>query len=213
MDFSKPGWTSNESLDSAYHMPGTENRAPAHRQRSTGARLTHLSENESPPGPRRLPESSPPSPGGSSSASDHRASRLSAAALSRTGSVACYAAGVLLAAFAALVALPSQAQAQTKVWSGTLTVRDLGFSLYGCSNTVATSNCSSRLTDDDFTHDSTDYAITIIFLRTNGQLEIEFDTDLTTATQGLELHVDGTAFAFEDADSKLAAVRVWFNSG
>ena len=27
------------------------------------------------------------------------------------------------------------------------------------------------------------------------------------------LNVDGTAFAFEDADSKLAAVRVWFNSG
>ena len=65
----------------------------------------------------------------------------------------------LLAAFAALVALPLQAQAQTEVWSGTLTVRDLGFSLLGCSNTVATSNCSSRLTDDDFTHDSTDYAI------------------------------------------------------
>ena len=127
--------------------------------------------------------------------------------------MACYAAGVLLAAFAALVALPLQAQAQTEVWSGTLTVRDLGFSLLGCSNTVATSNCSSRLTDDDFTHDSTDYAIDFIFLRTNGQLEIEFDTDLTTATQGLELHVDGTAFAFEDADSKLAAVRVWFNSG
>ena len=59
-------------------------------------------------GPRRPPESSPPSPGGSSSAS-----RLSAgAALARAGSVACYAAGVLLAAFAALVALPLQAQAQ-----------------------------------------------------------------------------------------------------
>ena len=41
------------------------------------------------------------------------ASRLSAgAALARAGSVACYAAGVLLAAFAALVALPLQAQAQ-----------------------------------------------------------------------------------------------------
>ena len=213
MDFSKPGWTSNESLDSAYHMPGTENRAPAHRQRSTGARLTHLSENESPPGPRRLPESSPPSPGGSSSASDHRASRLSAAALSRTGSVACYAAGVLLAAFAALVALPSQAQAQTEVWSGTLPVRDLGFSLHGCSNSITTSHCSSRLTDDDFEHDGTDYAIVAIFVRSSGQLDLNFDTDLTTATQGLELHVDGTAFAFEDADSKPPADRIWFNAG
>ena len=127
--------------------------------------------------------------------------------------MACYAAGVLLAAFAALVALPLQAQAQTEVWSGTLTVRDLGFSLHGCSNTVSGSHCSSRLTDDDFTHDGTDYAITAIFLRTNGQLEITFDTDLATATQGLTLNVDGTAFAFEDADSKRADARVWFSSG
>ena len=135
---------------------------------------------------------------------------VSAGALAR--SWRCAAAALLLA-IAALLALPLQAQAQTGVWSSTLTVRDLGFSLLGCSNSVATSNCSSRLTDDDFTHDSTDYAIEKIFLRTNGQLEIEFDTDLTTATQGLILNVDGTDFAFEDADSKLAAVRVWFTSG
>ena len=61
-------------------------------------------------GARRPPESSPPSPDGSSSTSDHRASRPSAgAALSRAGSVARYAAG-FLAAFVALLALPLQAQ-------------------------------------------------------------------------------------------------------
>ena len=77
-------------------------------QQHTNAHLMQLLHNESPPGPSRPPESCPPSPGGSSSAS-----RLSAgAALARAGSVACYAAGVLLAAFAALVALPLQAQAQ-----------------------------------------------------------------------------------------------------
>ena len=77
-------------------------------QQHTNAHLMQLLHNESPPGPSRPPESSPPSPGGSSSAS-----RLSAgAALARAGSVACYAAGVLLAAFAALVALPLQAEAQ-----------------------------------------------------------------------------------------------------
>ena len=123
------------------------------------------------------------------------------------------AAAALLLGFAALLALPLQAQAQTEVWSSTLTVRDLGFSLLGCSNSVATSNCSARLTDDDFTHASTDYAVTMIFLRTNGNLEITFDTNLATATQGLILNVDGTDFAFEDADSKPAAGRVWFNSG
>ena len=98
-------------------MPGTELRSPAHRHRSAGAHLTHLSDHESPPGPRRLPESSPSSPGRSSSASDHRASRLSAA-LSRAGSVTCYAAGFLVAV-AALLALPLQAQAQTTLVSNT----------------------------------------------------------------------------------------------
>ena len=126
--------------------------------------------------------------------------------------MACYAAGVLLAAFAALVALPLQAQAQTAVWSGMLTVRDLGSSTLGCSNFVATSFCSSRLSEDDFTHDSTDYAIDFIFLRSTGSLEIDFDTDLTTATQGLTLNVDGTAFAFEDADTKTAQFRRWDSS-
>ena len=126
--------------------------------------------------------------------------------------MACYAAGVLLAAFAALVALPSQAQAQTEVWSGTLTVRDNSGTL-GCSNFFASNFCSVHLTDDDFTHALTDYAVTIIFLRTNGQLEITFDTDLATATQGLTLNVDGTAFAFEDADTQSAAFRRWNSSG
>ena len=65
-------------------------------------------------GPRRPPESSPHSPGGSSSTSNHRASRLSAgAALSRAGSVACYTtSGVVLVAVAAFLALPLQAEAQ-----------------------------------------------------------------------------------------------------
>ena len=62
-------------------------------------------------------------------------------------------------------------------------------------------------------HDGTNYPIVFIFLRTNGQLEIDFDTDLTTATQGLTLNVDGTAFAFEDASSKLASFRRWNNTG
>ena len=111
MNYLEKSPASHEHPDSAYHMPGTELRSPAHRHRSAGAHLTHLMDHESPPGPRRPPESSPSSPGRSSSASDHRADRLSAA-LSRAGSVACYAAGFLLAV-AALFALPLQAEAQT----------------------------------------------------------------------------------------------------
>ena len=122
------------------------------------------------------------------------------------------AAGFLVAV-AGLLALPLQAQAQTEVWSSTLTVRDLGSGTVGCSNFVSTSNCSNRLSDDDYTHDGTNYSVVFIFLRTNGQLEIDFDTDLTTATQGLTLNVDGTAFAFEDASSKLATFRRWNNTG
>ena len=111
MDDLEKGSTSDQRIDVGHHMPGTEIRVPAHRHRSAGAHLTHRLDNESPPGPRRPPESSPSSPGRSSSASDHRASRLSAA-LSRAGSVTCYAAGFLVAV-AALLALPLQAQAQT----------------------------------------------------------------------------------------------------
>ena len=123
------------------------------------------------------------------------------------------AAAAFLVVLAALLALPLQAQAQTEVWSGTLVVRDLGSSTLGCSNSVDTSFCSSRLSDDDFTHDSTDYAVVFIFLRSNGQLEVDVGTDLTTATQGLTLNVDGTAFAFEDASTKTAHFRRWSNSG
>ena len=63
--------------------------------------------------PRRPPESSPHSPGGSSSASNHRASRPSAAA--RAGSVACYAAAAVLVTFAAPLARPLQAQSKILV--------------------------------------------------------------------------------------------------
>ena len=111
MNYLEKGSTSHEHPDSAYHMPGTELRSPAHRHRSTGEHLAHLLDHESPPDPRRLPESSRPVAGGSSCISRERPSRLSAA-LSRAGSVACYAAGFLLAV-AALFALPLQAQAQT----------------------------------------------------------------------------------------------------
>ena len=69
MNYVEKGSTSDQRIDVAYHMPGTELRSPAHRHRSAGAHLTHLLDNESPPGPRRPPESSPSSPGRSSSAS------------------------------------------------------------------------------------------------------------------------------------------------
>ena len=61
------------------------------------------------------------------------------------------------------------------VWSGTLTVRDSLGSL-GCNNGFSGSYCSDYLSDDDFTYDSTDYAITTLWVLENGRLQFIFDT-------------------------------------
>ena len=103
------------------------------------------------------------------------------------------------------------------VWSGTLTVRDSLGSL-GCSNGFSGSYCSDYLSDDDFTYDSTDYAITTLWVLENGRLQFIFDTvPVLTSTEtlalALTLNLDGTAFAFEDADSKGVDFRRWNNSG
>ena len=117
----------------------------------------------------------------------------------------------LLVALAALPVLPVQAQAANEVWSATLTIRDSS-GVLGCSDAVANNFCSDHLSDDDFTHDSTDYAITLIVLHPSGQLDIAFDRDLTVASRDLTLNVDGTAFRFEDANSSTATARQWNNA-
>ena len=153
-----------------------------------------------------------------SSASKERASRLPAETSWSRAAARSPAAGLLLTLLGALcvlapvLLLPVAAEAQTEVWSGTLTVRN-SVGLLGCSNGYPPNLCSVNLSDDDFTHDSTDYAIKTLWVRTNGKLELAFDTDLTTATQALTLNLDGTAFAFEDADAKTARGRNWDNSG
>ena len=110
---------------------------------------------------------------------------------------------------------PAQAQAQTEVWSATLTVRNLGFGNLGCANGVIEFPCSStsNLSDDEFTHASTDYEITGLTLGSNGQLNIFVDTDIVTGSEKLILDVAGTEFVFGDADRRGDAVRGWSNSG
>ena len=105
------------------------------------------------------------------------------------------------------------AQAQTDVLSATLTVKDLGTSQVGCANTTPSARCSDFLSEDEFTYDSTDYAVTDLFVRPSGSLVLGFNADLTTAAQTLTLDVAGTTFAFEDAETKTTAVRIWSNSG
>ena len=126
--------------------------------------------------------------------------------------------GAFLAAatvLTALLALPVFAQAQTTVWSATLTVKQLQPAILGCSIHIATGECSSVsiVTDDDFTYDSTDYTVTSIYLRSSGRFEIYFDTDLTTAAQTLTLDVAGTTFAFADANVEEDRRRYWDSSG
>ena len=71
-----------------------------------------------------------------------------------------------LLAATALLALAAPAQAQTEVWSATLTPVDLSGGILGCTNGVPTARCSSTslLSEDSFNYDSTDYTITGLFL-------------------------------------------------
>ena len=136
-----------------------------------------------------------------------------AQSLSRADRRSLRAFAVAALACAALMGFSATAQAQTDVWMATLTGKDLGTSQVGCANTTPSARCSDFLSEDEFTYDSTDYAVTDLFVRPSGTLVLGFNADLTTAAQTLTLDVAGTTFAFEDAETKTTAVRIWSNSG
>ena len=73
-----------------------------------------------------------------------------------------------LLAATALLALAAPAQAQTEIWSATLTPQDTGNGALGCdsteSNTAAQCSNTAVLSDNDFTLGSTDHTIGIIEL-------------------------------------------------
>ena len=73
------------------------------------------------------------------------------------------------------------------------------------------------LTEDAFTYDGTSYVFKTIFLRSTGRLSIEIEPTLTGDALNLTLDVDGTTFAFQDADvmtdSNTASIRHWDSSG
>ncbi len=127
-------------------------------------------------------------------------------------------AGLLTAFFAALLAAPTPVQAQTLaqtvVWSATLTP-GAATGVSGCSNGLQSVRCddTNNLSDDDFTHDGTGYAVTVLWLRSNGSLEFTVDTAFTSATQALVLKIGDDTFPFEDADGKGGTYRHWNNSG
>ena len=120
-----------------------------------------------------------------------------------------------LLAATALLALAAPAQAQTEIWSATLTPGDLGGGILGCSNGVSHARCSntSFLSEDSFTYDSTDYNIAGLFVRSTGRLEFSVLADITTATAALTLVVGSTSLVLADATTINTRSRYWSSSG
>ena len=122
-------------------------------------------------------------------------------------------AATFLLAFAMLFAAALPAQAQTTIWSATLTPR-VTFSgtpvPLGCDNTsTGNGRCSdSNTLSDDFTDDGTTYAVTKFFTK-NGVLTFRLDTGATAATQGLTLVIDGEEFVLKEADRINGAKTQW----
>ena len=123
------------------------------------------------------------------------------------------AAAVVLAA-AALLALAAPAQAQTEVWTATFTPGTIVPGVIGCSNQFTSRACSNtaNLSDDDFTYDSTDYAVTALVTQ-NGTFSLILSPSITTATAALTLVVGSTSLVFADADTITATDRYWNSAG
>ena len=104
----------------------------------------------------------------------------------------------------------------TDVWTATLTPADFGSGNLGCNNASAsaTQKCSTAtvLSDDDFTYDSTDYSLTILYL-TATAFSLTVDADITAATNDLTIVVGHTSLAFADATTQTPRIRTWFNPG
>ena len=62
------------------------------------------------------------------------------------------------------------------VWCATLVVQNFSGGQRGCANGQTGKECSnpSRLTEDEFRHDGTDYDVTTVQVRTDGELRLSF---------------------------------------
>ena len=63
----------------------------------------------------------------------------------------------------AILTLPVQTQAQTTIWSSTLTVQNVETDILGCSLFIGI-RCSDNLSDDDFTYNRTTYRFLNIYI-------------------------------------------------
>ena len=119
-----------------------------------------------------------------------------------------------LLAATALLAMAAPAQAQTEVWSATLTPASF-FNGLGCFNGVPNAECNntSVLSEDSFTYDSTDYTVFQLFVSTDGSFSFIVDTIITAEIDALTLVVGSTSLVLADATSKLPQGRTWASSG
>ena len=103
----------------------------------------------------------------------------------------------------------------TDVWCATLTVKNLSSGNRGCANSQSGNECSntSHLTEDEFTHDMTDYTVTSVQVRTNGELRLWISRNLTAPTGSLVLVVGSERFSLARADTINDNNRRWDSSG
>ena len=103
---------------------------------------------------------------------------------------------------------PASAEAQTTVWSATLTADESG-GFFGCDNSDATQDdCSTALTDDEFVFGGSTYSIDAVFWESGTNiLTLKLDRDgnsvsnsaAKTAFGSFTLNVQGNAFSISDA--------------
>ena len=102
------------------------------------------------------------------------------------------------------------------VWCATLTVKALdGGNHFGCANSQSGKACSnsSTLTEDEFIHASTDYDVTSVQVRSNGQVQFWMTPDIATGSESLVLHIGSETFPFQSAHTKQSNNRRWNNTG
>ena len=136
---------------------------------------------------------------------------------------ACSLAAVLLVFFAALLALPLQAQAQTcetgDIWCATMTVGQLSAAGITYGYGYDSVNSQGSLSDDGFTYGSamTAYTVRRIYITTssNPPLRIEFSPsgEMVFDTDDFFLYIDGTAFPFSSATFISGDQFQWTDTG
>ena len=101
------------------------------------------------------------------------------------------------------------------VWCATLYVQSISGGGKGCANSSSGDACmnAAHLSEDEFNHALTDYRVTSVQVKSNGQLQLWINPNIVAGSETLVLHVGSDTFAFQDADEEAGNNRFWNNSG